>query len=60
MAIERAIEEGPIDAEIDKRDDEDEQARTDLPPTATLPSSEEKEQEMMDSLILVGFPKEEY
>ena len=58
MAIERAADEGPIDAEIDQPDGED--ALTDLPATATLPSNEEKEQEMMDSLVLVGFPKEEY
>ena len=44
IAIERATAEGPIDAEIDKRDDEYIQTRTGLPPTATLPSSEEKEQ----------------
>ena len=49
-----------IDAEIDKPDEEDMQALTDLPPTATLPSSEEKEQGMMDSPVLVGFPREKY
>ena len=51
MAIERATEERPLDAEIDKLD-EDDLAQSGVPATTTLPSSEEKEQDIMDSLVL--------
>ena len=56
MAVERADDEGPIDA-VDG--DESAMAET-VPPVTNMPDAEEREQEMLDSLVLVGFPEEEY
>ena len=56
MAVERADDEGPIDGV----DDDDNPLAKAVPPVANLPEAEEREQEMLDSLVLVGFPKDEY
>ena len=54
--MERADDEGPIDG----ADDDDNPLAQAVPPVANLPEVEEQEQEMLDSLVLVGFPKDEY
>ena len=56
MAVERADDEGPIDG----ADDDDNPSAQAMPLVANLLEVEEREQEMLDSLVLVGFPKDEY
>ena len=55
MAVERADDEGPIEG----ADDDDNPLAQAVPPVANLPEVEEQEQEMLDSLVLVGSPKDE-
>ena len=56
MAVERADDEGPIDG----ADDDDNPLAEAVPFVAKQLDVEEQEQEMLDSLVLVGVPKDEY